>query len=271
MRKQQRTVISWFGTNKGRQFSFGIVSIAGIGISAGYFLSHTFLLQKYKEIVQMYGLGVEVPLSSKVRKRLEDVMDDMELSQKERQYIKPFTVFGFDMFHAGCTLTRTGAIIGIPSNFNYEKTTNCNERLQLIGRPLTIRLVLYTLASLFGLGTWMFMQDFTTVYYEAESDKEMAEKGERYIKGGIEFYSKLLQRNIALRTLMGSKGENLYTTTGNNQDLVRRKHLPLTMRKEYFELQLQELKKAQQESSNVVSDQSWKTESDTDIKISSPA
>jgi hypothetical protein len=36
-------------------------------------------------------------------------------------------------------------------------------------------------------------------------DKEMCALGENYIKGGIEFYSKLLNRNIALRKLMGKK------------------------------------------------------------------
>lgn len=33
----------------------------------------------------------------------------------------------------------------------------------------------------------------------------MCALGESYIKGGIEFYSKLLNRNIALRKLMGRK------------------------------------------------------------------
>lgn len=33
----------------------------------------------------------------------------------------------------------------------------------------------------------------------------MCALGESYIKGGIEFYSKLLNRNIALRKLMGKK------------------------------------------------------------------
>jgi hypothetical protein len=36
-------------------------------------------------------------------------------------------------------------------------------------------------------------------------DEEMCALGESYIKGGIEFYSKLLNRNIALRKLMGKK------------------------------------------------------------------
>jgi hypothetical protein len=48
-------IIPWFGTQQGRQFVFGGICFLGIGISSANFLSHTFLLNKYKEIVQMYG------------------------------------------------------------------------------------------------------------------------------------------------------------------------------------------------------------------------
>ncbi|KAJ9598453.1 hypothetical protein L9F63_010849 [Diploptera punctata] len=316
-----KNILQWFATKQGRQFTFTGISALAIGSSVTYFLSHTFLLSKYKEIVQMYGLGVEVPVSNKVRKLFEEVMNEMQVPELEKKYIKPFTVFGFDMFHAGCTATRTGAIIGIPSNFSYKTTgdidkhnivvnsdqvswgsdagkklldamilseaaqkfaigreiahvqssyiylhavfpvsiigstyvltANLNHRMGFLNRPFPLRFILYTLTGLFGFGMWIFLQDFTTISYETESDNAMISLGEEYIKGGIEFYSKLLQRNIALRNLMGQKGEKLYTVTGNDQYMLRQKHLPLTMRKEYFELQLEELKKTKQVSSKV--------------------
>jgi hypothetical protein len=49
-----RNAVSWFTTEQGRRFVFGGVCCLGIGISSLNFLSHTFLLNKYKEIVQMY-------------------------------------------------------------------------------------------------------------------------------------------------------------------------------------------------------------------------
>ncbi|XP_069702974.1 transmembrane protein 177 [Periplaneta americana] len=308
-----RRSVSWFATEPGRKFVFGGVCCLGIGISSAYFLSHTFLLNKYKEIVQMYGLGIGIPIPGKVQKRIEDVMNDMKLSVKERKLIRPFTVFGFDMFHAGCLQTRSGAIVGIPSNFGYSKpedvdrnhllvnmdqvswnsqagkklldavilsedaqkfaiareiayvrtqyvyynsifpvavitflyafTNNCNNRLDLFNKPLSMRVVLYTLVGLFGFGSWAFMKDFTAICLEAQVDKEVCALGENYIKGGIEFYTKLLNRNISLRMLMGEKGEKLYTTTGNEQYMLRQKHMPLTYRMEYFKLQLDELNK----------------------------
>lgn len=270
----------------------------------------------------MYGLGIGVPVPKKAQKRIEEVMGDMKLSDKERKLIKPFTVFGFDMFHAGCLQTTTGAIVGIPSNFGYSSTddvdrsnvlvnmdqvswnseagkklldamilsedtqkfaiareiayvrtpyvyynsifpaaviafmyafsSNCNNRLDLFNRPRSMRVVLYTLIGLFGLGSWAFMKDFTTIRLEAQVDKEVCALGENYIKGGIEFYSKLLNRNISLRTLMGKKGEKLYTTTGNEQYMLRQKHMPLLYRREFIKTQLEELNKETEQSSTTV-------------------
>jgi hypothetical protein len=59
-------------------------------------------------------------------------MDDMQISDKKRRLIKPFTVFGFDIIHAGCTQTTTGAIIGIPSNFGYESTSDVDRAHVLV-------------------------------------------------------------------------------------------------------------------------------------------
>lgn len=75
----------------------------------------------------IHRLGIGIPLPARVKRRIEDVMDDMQIPDKERKLIKPFTVFGFDMFHAGCTQTTTGALIGIPSNFGYETTSDVNQ------------------------------------------------------------------------------------------------------------------------------------------------
>ena len=51
----RKNLFDWFGSNQGRQFTFTGISTLAIGSSVAYFLTHTFLLEKYKEIVQMYG------------------------------------------------------------------------------------------------------------------------------------------------------------------------------------------------------------------------
>ncbi|PNF25346.1 hypothetical protein B7P43_G10935 [Cryptotermes secundus] len=154
----------------------------------------------------------------------------------------------------------------------YAFTTNCNNRLGLFGKPFALRAILYSLVGLFGFGSWAFMKDFTTVHYETQVDKEMCALGESYIKGGIEFYSKLLKRNIALRKLMGKKGEKLYTATGNDQYMMRQLHQPLTLRKEYCELQLQEFKKQHKHSSTKVTSEDKLTIShNADTTAASPS
>lgn len=116
-----------------------------------------------------------------------------------------------------------------------------NEKMRLHGRPLGLRLCLYTILSVFGLGMYSFMKDFTQVYYETQADKELADIAPEFIDTGIAFYDKLLKKNVALRNLIG---ENTYSASGNENYMLRQKSLPLTIRKSYFELRKKELEEA---------------------------
>lgn len=60
-------------------------------------------------------------------------------------------------------------------------------------------------------------QDSTTVNHEISADERAANVSPSYAEGGLEFYEKILQRNTALRQLMGKEGEDLYTVFGNDQ------------------------------------------------------
>ncbi|GLH05077.1 Uncharacterized protein GBIM_10699 [Gryllus bimaculatus] len=251
----------------------------------------------------MYGAPVSLP--EKMSETVKSVMDDMQINQEDRDLLQPFTVYGFDMFHAGSTYTKFGAIVGIPSNFYYSKVedvdiqnitvqnqpvnwfSSCgesfkeslilseeakkfliareiasvhspsiffktifplttgvivsalahqfNKKLKLLERPPRLGGLLYVIFSFFGLGLWVFLHDFTTIQIELEADKIASSLGEEYVKGGLEAYSKLLERNICLRELMGSKGEKSYTATGNDVYFIRQKHLPISHRKAYME------------------------------------
>jgi hypothetical protein len=46
--------VSWFLTETGRKFSFAFITGSGITFTAAKFAPHTFLLEKYKEIVHYY-------------------------------------------------------------------------------------------------------------------------------------------------------------------------------------------------------------------------
>lgn len=80
-----------------------------------------------------------------------------------------------------------------------------------------------------------------TKYYEKWADNKVGSIGLNYAQGGVEFYAKTLQRNIALRSLMGSSGEKKYTFYGNDVEFVRQKHVPFTERKSNMEVLAEKL------------------------------
>lgn len=79
--------------------------------------------------------------------------------------------------------------------------------------------------------------------FDAGVDKELCDVGPEFMDAGVRFYDKLLRKNIAIRNLIG---DQCYTAKGNEHSLLRQKTLPLTIRKSYFEMRLDELAKAAQ-------------------------
>ncbi|XP_017133179.1 transmembrane protein 177 isoform X2 [Drosophila elegans] len=65
------------------------------------------------------GHGVERAVPEAVQQRLEKALDQLGLTPFERKFVKPFTVFGFDLFQAGTTKLRFGGALGIPVNYGY--------------------------------------------------------------------------------------------------------------------------------------------------------
>lgn len=95
---------------------------------------------------------------------------------------------------------------------------------------------------MFGYGVYSFLKDYTEVYYDTAIDKQLCQMGPEFVDAGARFYQKLLQKNIAVRNL---NQDNSYTASGNLHFGLRQKSLPLTIRKSYFEQQLEEFKKTQ--------------------------
>ncbi|XP_028143060.2 transmembrane protein 177 isoform X1 [Diabrotica virgifera virgifera] len=110
-----------------------------------------------------------------------------------------------------------------------------NEKFNLYDRPLSLRFGMYSLVALFSIGFYVMLKDVTQVYYEDKVDKELKKKNKIFLEGGKEFYSKLLERNKALRQLLGKEGETLYSVLGNENSLFRNKHIPLVQRLSAFE------------------------------------
>ncbi|KYQ57361.1 hypothetical protein ALC60_03679 [Trachymyrmex zeteki] len=112
------------------RFSFKYRNVI-LGVTAtafGYYailMPHTVFLKQYKYMVATYQMEKEVPLNSKVQQIIQKVMSDLKLSDDIKDAIKPFSIFGFDLLHAGTFNAKYGAILGIPINF-----TNTAEQLR---------------------------------------------------------------------------------------------------------------------------------------------
>lgn len=64
-------------------------------------------------------------------------------------------------------------------------------------------------------------------------DKRVANKGAEFVTGGVEYYEKLLQKNKAVLTILGSAGEKMYTEDGNVIYKGQRSpHVELTKRRD---------------------------------------
>lgn len=305
---------SYFTTPFGRKIVFFAAGATTIGLFLGNFLPHTIYLYKYKEFVQCYKDGIVRTVPPAVEARFEKAMDILNVPAYERKVLKPFVVYGFDLFSAGSTKSKFGAIIGIPTNYSYNSVDTINRseirfrneqikwgsesgqmleealvlsedeqifgmcrtilqlqthrvmlnsvfpsvsflaiysvgnylntKMNLYARGLSLRLVMYAILGLFGLGSWSFMKDYNQVLYDTSIDKQLSALGPEFVDAGRRFYDKLLKKNIALRALIG---DDTYTAKGNENFYLRQKNLPLTIHKAFFEEELRKLKGEQQE------------------------
>lgn len=118
--------------------------------------------------------------------------------------------------------------------FVYNVCQYFNKRLNLYVASPLLRGSFYMIVGLFGLGSYFLMKDLTEIYYETEVDKTLCDLGPEYIESGVIFYDKILQRNQALRELMGKEGEKKYSKMGNINYSLRQPHIALTHRKQFF-------------------------------------
>jgi len=128
----------------------------------------------------------------------------------------------------------------------YAATSAINSKLRLFYRPVSLRLMLYSIVGLFSFGVYSFLTDFTQVKLDGDTDEKLATLGRGFIDAGVRFYDKLLKKNIACRELTGDESE--YTALGNESFLLRQKRLPLTMRKSFFEEKLKEVDEKEKSS-----------------------
>lgn len=297
-----------------------LLSMVGV---AGAIMPNTLLLDNFTEMTQSFRNGFAVPVSTNAHHLLLEVKANLasdETLQREHgvttetlNSIKPYTVFGFDMFRLGMMKTEFGARIGIPEYFKhagqefstrgilvnnasvpwstpdgqklrksfiiseeakkfaiarellslhqYENEKNAfiaavnlcmpvfmiqglTERLKLKSRPMLLRVVIYGMVITFVGATWVMMKDSLVVEMERKVDNALSSLSDSYRRGGLEYYSSLQQRNLALRSLLGEYGPKVYTTLGNDKALIRMKRVPIVERVEFFKKEVAKCKEA---------------------------
>jgi len=119
---------------------------------------------------------------------------------------------------------------------NYNAARILNKKLGLMKRPPLFRGLLYVGLLPTMVMSYLLVKDTFTRYMEREVDRRAAGISPEYSDGGVEYYSKILQRNIALRELEGDGGKTRYTGKGEViQGIVRVKHASLQDRRDVCE------------------------------------
>lgn len=101
-----------------------------------------------------------------------------------------------------------------------------------------MRMALYVFITIFMFGNYCLLKDSTQIHYEQTIDEFLKGRDPIFVKGGKDYYEKMLQRNRALRKLLGKEGENRFSSLGNENFFIRQKHVPLLHRKQFFEANL---------------------------------
>jgi hypothetical protein len=133
----QNRFLKFMASAKGRRFTFyGTIAASITAFGVNYF-PHTFLLFKHKEIVASYHEGVARPVPDTLKKRFDIAVEHLKLIDFDKEFLKPFMVAGFDLYHIGSTKFRYSSQIGIPVNYTYTSPKDINKSEIIIrGKPV---------------------------------------------------------------------------------------------------------------------------------------
>ncbi|XP_051175788.1 transmembrane protein 177 isoform X2 [Leptopilina boulardi] len=130
---------------------------------------------------------------------------------------------------------------------NYTVQYYIKEKFHLYKKSLSTRILLYIACGFISYIIYFGQKDFFSKKRERNIDAELAKLNNDYLNGGHEYYSKLLTSNILQRQLLDEYGEKTYEKDGNVKYSFRIKSVPITERKEYFEMILHPNKETSKE------------------------
>ncbi|XP_060520194.1 transmembrane protein 177 isoform X2 [Cylas formicarius] len=160
----------------------------------------------------------------------QDLLNSMVLSEKAQLYAIAKEI----QFRQSPKLYIDTFIATSCAAATYILSSIINRKFDFYSRPRVIRLIVYSFVSSLCFMNFIMCKDMSQLYYEKTSDDYLIAKDPVFLEGGKEFWEKILKRNMALRKLLGPRGESMYTITGNENNIIRSKHLPFTERQSFF-------------------------------------
>lgn len=118
--------------------------------------------------------------------------------------------------------------------------------------PIKIKAMAFFILCNVGVFVCFLVRTAIENCFQNNADNQVCNLGEEYIRGGIEYYDKLIQRNLVLRNILPD-GNNMYSEKGNELSLISVfSELSLTYRKKNLESKLKKYTNEQNETLNDV-------------------
>lgn len=117
----------------------------------------------------------------------------------------------------------------------------------LLASPVKVKILAFFFMCNVGVFVWLFVRNIIERFYQNEADKVVGSINEEYTRGGIEYYEKLIQRHVALRSIIPD-GKTIYSERGDQLKLLPvLTELPIVYRKKHLEHKLKEYVKIDDE------------------------
>ena len=159
----------------------------------------------------------------------EELRTALVLSDKAKAFAIAREIFYVKSF--GVHLDTVMLCISMLSAYSTGAVLNQRALLSMRMKPWARFFVFSTIAV-----AWLFLsvavRDAVHCKYDNSVDRAAAKLRKIYAEGGVEYYNAVLQRNRALRTLLGSRGSKEITFYGNNVSVWRNPSVQLTTRRD---------------------------------------
>jgi len=157
----------------------------------------------------------------------EELQNALVLSDKAKAFVIARELFYAKSFSVHIdTLLQLSCLV---SAYYSGAWLNSNMLFTLRLKPWA-RFIVFSTIGVAWIAFYIMISDSSHCWYDNRVDQTAAKLRKVYAEGGVEYYEKVLRRNCALRTLLGSKGTKQFTRYGNVVSLWRNRSVQLTSR-----------------------------------------